>query len=148
MAFPEGMRSKDGRLMDFKGGLFSMAVKTQVPIVPISISHTHAVMPGNALFPVQRGAGRLHVHIHDQIDTTGRNEAELGKLVRESFLSKLPFDQHPLPVEPEEPTTIEVNGHAETKVQAHTQQHATSNVDVSVGLPTPTESTESKVKAP
>ena len=37
MAFPEGKRSKDGRLMEFKGGLFSMAVKTKVPIVPITI---------------------------------------------------------------------------------------------------------------
>lgn len=107
MAFPEGMRSRDGKLMDFKGGLFSMAVKTQVPIVPITISHTHAVMPSNALFPVQTGAGKLHVHVHDPIDTTGKTEAELGALVRASFLSTLPLGQHPKPVVPEIEQTAE-----------------------------------------
>ena len=40
MAFPEGKRSSDGRLAEFKGGIFSMAVKAGVPIVPISISNT------------------------------------------------------------------------------------------------------------
>lgn len=97
MAFPEGMRSKDGRLMHFKGGLFSMAAKTQVPIVPITIAHAHAVMPGYSLFPVQPGAGKLHVHVHEAIDTAGKSEEELAALVKQSFLSTLPFDQHPLP---------------------------------------------------
>jgi 1-acyl-sn-glycerol-3-phosphate acyltransferase len=98
MAFPEGKRSKDGRLMEFKGGLFSMAVKTQVPIVPITISNAHAVMPSYGLLPVQRGAGKLRVHVHEAIDTQGKTEAELGELVRAAFLSQLPLDQHPLAV--------------------------------------------------
>jgi len=96
MAFPEGTRSKDGRLSDFKGGMFSMAVKSKVPIVPISISNTHAVFPSNALMPIQMGAGKLHVHVHPPIDVEGKSEEELARLVREALLSKLPFDQHPL----------------------------------------------------
>ena len=96
MAFPEGRRSDDGRLMDFKGGLFSMAVKSNVPIVPLSISNTHAVMPSNALFPFQAGAGKLHIHVHPPIDVEGKSEAELSELVRTALLSKLPLDQQPL----------------------------------------------------
>jgi 1-acyl-sn-glycerol-3-phosphate acyltransferase len=96
MAFPEGQRSKDGHLKDFKGGLFLMAVKTGVPIVPITLAHAHAVMPGNALFPVQSGAGKLHVHVHEQIDTKGKTEDELVELVRGAFLETLPLEQHPL----------------------------------------------------
>eukprot|EP00542_Grammatophora_oceanica_P011088 CAMPEP_0194027430 /NCGR_PEP_ID=MMETSP0009_2-20130614/1578_1 /TAXON_ID=210454 /ORGANISM="Grammatophora oceanica, Strain CCMP 410" /LENGTH=340 /DNA_ID=CAMNT_0038666487 /DNA_START=96 /DNA_END=1118 /DNA_ORIENTATION=+ len=95
MAFPEGMRSPDGKLMNFKGGVFSMATKTQVPIVPISVGHTHAVMPGNALFPVQAGRGKLHIHVHKPITTTGKSEEELGEEVRAALLSEMPFDQHP-----------------------------------------------------
>jgi len=95
MAFPEGQRSPDGRLMDFKGGLFLMAAKTKVPIVPITISHAHAVMPSIGLFPVQRGAGKLHVHVHDPIHADGKTEDELADLVRASFLSTLPLEQHP-----------------------------------------------------
>jgi len=96
MAFPEGKRSSDGRLMDFKGGTFSMAVKTKVPIIPISIANTHAVMPFNALFPVQSGAGKLHVHVHDPVKTEGLTEGEIADAVRAAILSKLPEDQHPI----------------------------------------------------
>jgi 1-acyl-sn-glycerol-3-phosphate acyltransferase len=95
-AFPEGTRSKDGRLIDFKGGMFSMAVKSKVPIVPISISNTHAIFPSNALMPIQMGTGKLHVHVHPPIYVEGKSEEELATLVRTALLSKLPFDQQPL----------------------------------------------------
>mmetsp|Transcript_7620 Transcript_7620/g.8697 ORF Transcript_7620/g.8697 Transcript_7620/m.8697 type:complete len:119 (+) Transcript_7620:619-975(+) len=96
MAFPEGARSKDGKLMDFKGGIFSMATKAKVPIVPISLSHTHAVMPANSLFPVQSGDGKLHVHIHKPIDTNGKTDEELINLVKQALLSQMPREQYPL----------------------------------------------------
>lgn len=99
MAFPEGRRSDDGRLLDFKGGLFAIASKTKVPIVPITLSHTHAVMPASSLFPVQPGAGKLHVHVHPAIDVEGKSEEELGRLVREAFFETLPTYQHPAPKE-------------------------------------------------
>jgi len=97
MAFPEGMRSLDGRLMEFKGGIFSMATRSKVPIIPISVSHTHAIMPSNALFPVQSGRGKLRVHVHAAILTEGKTEEELEELVRVALLSELPMNQHPLP---------------------------------------------------
>lgn len=96
LAFPEGKRSDDGRLMDFKGGLFAIAVKTGVPIVPITLAHTHAIMPGSSLFPVQPGAGKLHVHVHPAIEVEGKTEAELDMLVRDCFLETLPKYQHPV----------------------------------------------------
>ena len=95
MAFPEGRRSDDGRLLDFKGGLFAIAVKTQIPIVPITLSHTHAVMPPNALFPVQSGAGKLHVHVHPAIDVEGKTEKELEQIVKDCFFATLPKYQLP-----------------------------------------------------
>jgi 1-acyl-sn-glycerol-3-phosphate acyltransferase len=99
MAFPEGMRSHDGRLKEFKKGIFSLAVKTRVPIVPISISHTHAVMPGFSLFPVQSGAGKIHVHVNDPISAHGMTETELEDIVRETFLRTLPAIQLPITTE-------------------------------------------------
>lgn len=87
--------------MEFKGGIFSMALRAHVPIVPISLSHTHAIMPSNALFPVQSGRDKLHVHVHPAIHVEGRTEVELEKMVRESLLSALPRDQHPLGKEEE-----------------------------------------------
>jgi len=96
MAFPEGARSPDGRLMPFKGGIFSMAVKAKVPIVPLSLANTHAVMPGAGFVPVQNGKGKLRVFVHDAISVEGKGEEEIAREVREALLSELPYDQHPL----------------------------------------------------
>jgi len=97
MAFPEGARSPDGRLMEFKGGIFSMAVKAKVPIVPLSIANTHAVMPSLGFLPVQSGrSGGLRVYVHDPIDVDGKSEEEIAREVREALLRELPADQHPL----------------------------------------------------
>ncbi|KAL6223729.1 hypothetical protein ACLB2K_002587 [Fragaria x ananassa] len=43
--FPEGTRSKDGKLGDFKKGAFSLAAKTKVPVVPITLIGTGNIMP-------------------------------------------------------------------------------------------------------
>merc|ERR1711957_314963 len=93
--FPEGMRSKSGRLLDFKGGMFAIARKTEVPIIPLSISHSYAVWPAYALLPSQRGAKKLHVHVHDPIETEGKTEEELEELVLQAFLDNLPNVQLP-----------------------------------------------------
>ncbi len=41
--FPEGTRSRDGELHEFKAGAFKMATKTNCPIVPVAITGTNAV---------------------------------------------------------------------------------------------------------
>jgi 1-acyl-sn-glycerol-3-phosphate acyltransferase len=79
-----------------------MANKANVPIVPISISNTHEIMPSNALFPFQKGKGRLHVHVHEPIYAEGRNEKELAELVKEKLLSRMPLTQHPVVLTVEE----------------------------------------------
>src|SRR5215469_3366642 len=44
VVFPEGTRSRDGRLSVFKKGPFFLAEQTQAPIVPIAISGTQTMM--------------------------------------------------------------------------------------------------------
>lgn len=147
MAFPEGRRSSDGRLLDFKGGLFSMAKKTNVPIVPISISHAHAIYPGNSLFPVQRGKGKLHVHIHDPIDTSDKTEAELGELVRNSLLSELPFVQHPIVIKQDViPGIHAANTDAEITSDDSVQTHA--KIVTPMDIPAMKKSTAATPKQP
>lgn len=43
--FPEGTRSKDGQLLPFKPGGFAVAVETGVPVVPVTINGSRAIMP-------------------------------------------------------------------------------------------------------
>jgi 1-acyl-sn-glycerol-3-phosphate acyltransferase len=40
MIFPEGTRSKDGKLQPFKSGAFHLALNNQVPVLPVAISGT------------------------------------------------------------------------------------------------------------
>eukprot|EP00520_Triparma_pacifica_P018964 CAMPEP_0118654916 /NCGR_PEP_ID=MMETSP0785-20121206/12644_1 /TAXON_ID=91992 /ORGANISM="Bolidomonas pacifica, Strain CCMP 1866" /LENGTH=327 /DNA_ID=CAMNT_0006547607 /DNA_START=122 /DNA_END=1102 /DNA_ORIENTATION=- len=93
MAFPEGGRTDDGRLGEFKNGVFSMAVKTGVPIIPVSICNANAVMPKDAMFPVMRGEGKLRIVIHDKVEVEGRKEEDISREVRERIKSALPKSQ-------------------------------------------------------
>ncbi len=80
--FPEGTRSPDGRLYAFKKGAFIMAIKTRVPIVPIGISGSRAIMPKGS-FRVRGGEIRIRVGepiVVQHIDSRGRDE--LRKLSR------------------------------------------------------------------
>jgi 1-acyl-sn-glycerol-3-phosphate acyltransferase len=56
--FPEGTRSRDGKLARFKRGSFHLASQAGVPVVPISISGTGKIVrPGSIV--VQRGTVRV-----------------------------------------------------------------------------------------
>jgi len=94
MAFPEGTRSRDGKLAKkFKGGVFAMATKSNVPIVPISLVGTFSTFPPEALMPYGPKGKELAVHFHPPIYTEGRTEQELQELTRAAIASKLPAHQ-------------------------------------------------------
>ncbi|MEQ1760374.1 MAG: lysophospholipid acyltransferase family protein [Vicinamibacterales bacterium] len=73
IVFPEGTRSRDGRVARFKGGSFYLALQAGLPIVPISvIGSRHVMLKGRlATYP-----GRVRMVIHDPIDTTGMADAD------------------------------------------------------------------------
>lgn len=59
--FPEGTRSRDGRLHRGHVGAAHLALSTGAPIVPVGIEGTDAIMPSGALIvrPFRRAALRL-----------------------------------------------------------------------------------------
>ena len=69
VVFPEGTRSKDGRLGPFKGGSFELALRGNLPVQPVAILGSYAVWPKGCAAP--RYAGEILVRIGDPIDTTG-----------------------------------------------------------------------------
>jgi len=58
VAFPEGTRSRDGSVGPFKGGAFQLAIEAGVPVVPVAISGSGAVLPASG-FAVRPGTIRL-----------------------------------------------------------------------------------------
>src|SRR6266436_2809292 len=59
--FVEGHRSFDGKLLPFKKGPFYLAEECGVPVVPITISGTHYVMPKRR-FAIKRGTVTVILH--------------------------------------------------------------------------------------
>jgi 1-acyl-sn-glycerol-3-phosphate acyltransferase len=68
VVFPEGTRSPDGQVKEFKGGAFLLALKSRAPIVPVSISGTYPMLPrtGWCFWP-----GTIQIHVGKPIPTQG-----------------------------------------------------------------------------
>lgn len=88
--FPEGTRSRDGRVSRFKGGVFLLAIESGLPIVPVSVSGTRHVMLKGRLMTCP---GHVTVTIHPAIDTTAmtRDDARaLAERTRAIVASAIP----------------------------------------------------------
>jgi 1-acyl-sn-glycerol-3-phosphate acyltransferase len=68
MTFPEGTRSKDGKIKPFKQGMFHLAIKAGVPIVPITIIGAGNIMPKRSL---KINPGKVTMIIDKPIDVSG-----------------------------------------------------------------------------
>jgi 1-acyl-sn-glycerol-3-phosphate acyltransferase len=86
--FVEGKRSFDGKLLPFKKGPFYLAEQNNVPVVPITISGTHFVMPKKrfTIFP-----GTVRVTFHQPIEPKDFGSREqLMEKVRDAINRGLP----------------------------------------------------------
>jgi len=94
--FPEGTRSRSGRMMKFKAGAFKMAHKAGAPVFPISIINSDKVMPLGWMMAMRPAYGLAEVVVHAPIASNDKTEEELVEAVRKSMIEGLPDDQKPL----------------------------------------------------
>ncbi|WDP88735.1 MAG: 1-acyl-sn-glycerol-3-phosphate acyltransferase [Desulfobacter sp.] len=76
--FPEGTRSKNGRLRPFKPGAFILAKAANVPIQPIVLNHTRAALPKHSL--TIQGRYEMKVKILDEIPYERFKDMEPDKI--------------------------------------------------------------------
>lgn len=78
-AFPEGTRSRDGAVRPFKGGAFQVALQAGVPVVPIAINGSGAVLPASG-FRVRPGT--ITLRIGEPIPTAGLHAGDRHALAQ------------------------------------------------------------------
>ncbi len=90
--FPEGTRSRDGSIQPFKRGGFTLALKSGVPIIPITINGSRDVMARDSM---RVRPGEIRVSVDRAIQTTPfslRERNVLMEKVRETIEGNLAAD--------------------------------------------------------
>ena len=85
IVFPEGTRSRDGRVGRFKGGSFYLALESGLPVVPLSVvGSRHVMLKGRlATYP-----GHVRLIVHEPIQTeglSGHDPRAFGEQIRRVF---------------------------------------------------------------
>jgi 1-acyl-sn-glycerol-3-phosphate acyltransferase len=87
MMFPEGTRSKNGVLQPFKTGAFELALRTNVPLLPIVLAGTSDALPKRGF--VLRGRHPITITVLDPIPPEqfrGLDAKALTEKVRQTFV--------------------------------------------------------------
>ena len=82
--FPEGTRSENGMLNKFKKGGFILAIRTNIPVVPISIKGAN-ILNKKTSYSIQ--PGKVEMIIADPIYTVDYNEDKKEELLNRCYLT-------------------------------------------------------------
>lgn len=85
LIFPEGTRSKDGKLLPFKKGVFSLALRAGVPVIPVGINGTGKLQPKESLMPGEKGV--IYVNIGKPILIRGDRSSDKARIMIEARAS-------------------------------------------------------------
>ena len=97
--FPEGTRSSDGRLLQFRPGAFEIAKRAQQPILPVLIRGTADALPKRGF--ILRGRHPISVEVLDELapeSFSGLDTEQLALEVRQIFAERLGEDGQNEPV--------------------------------------------------
>lgn len=81
IVFPEGTRSKDGVLLPFKKGVFSLALEAGVPVVPVGINGSCILQPKGSFIPRKKGV--IYVNIGRPIFILEKRASEKNRVMAE-----------------------------------------------------------------
>lgn len=88
--FPEGTRSKDGRVLPFSEGPFQLAVREKVEILPLAVDGSGAALPRNTW--MFGGTADIHLRILPPVNAaewTPNRVPELRDIIRQSIVDEI-----------------------------------------------------------
>lgn len=85
--FPEGTRSRDGQLQQFKAGAFRLAAETRADVVPITLQGASDLLPKGSITP---SVATVRITIHPVISSNGQRDEELLLAAQKAIASALP----------------------------------------------------------
>ena len=81
LVFPEGHRTRDMKVAEFKRGIFFMARDANIPVVPLAVHGIHQVnSKGRYTFT----PGEITVYVGPQLETDGLNDEEVHALAEQT----------------------------------------------------------------
>lgn len=90
LLFPEGTRSRDGRLRTFKQGAFRLAMESGVQILPVVMDQTGEVIPTSGLWIRSKWGTTVPVRVLEPIDPKEYDNARaLSAIVRRKMAEEL-----------------------------------------------------------
>lgn len=96
--FPEGSRTRDGKMIPFKRGAFMLASEFKLPVVPITIDGSFKAMP-RTTYNVTPTTITMTIHKPIYPGERGFNTKKLMAQCREDIQSALPEDERDQPTE-------------------------------------------------
>lgn len=85
--FPEGTRTKDGNIGQFKKTFAILSKELNIPIVPVSINGAYNALPSGSKFP--KPFKKICVEFHEPIHPKNYNYSDLVELVQQKIKSKI-----------------------------------------------------------
>ena len=76
--FPEGSRSRDGKLGRFRKGAFVLSRNLGIPLLPVSLVGTRSILPPGTLNLLP---GHVTVFIHEPVPVEGYSDENLDSLI-------------------------------------------------------------------
>jgi 1-acyl-sn-glycerol-3-phosphate acyltransferase len=105
--FPEGTRSPGGEVLEFNEGPFQLAIREQVPVLPLVVDGSGSALPRSTW--IFGGTQDIYLRIMEAIPVEGLNVKQSGAL-RDTVRQKMIDELQKLragPVNPSRPATVE-----------------------------------------